>query len=342
MTTSSAFPVAWKTSAVRSFCEIPFEPGSKYSSIEVQRVEVRGIQGYLALLRRSATDTVDVLAEPNLKINKAWVRSEPATAHEHIGTVASTTFKKTQCLVSGSECNVRAIFKDVDGQVVNITVTGLFPTPSRPVFRAAPAQSDPNNLRFLIMDVFHFLPRGSNVKVLLDGQAQAQKDFLHPSKISAKLSIRVGGSLLLAGLSFAQGPGAGEHAVSADGSRCRIERDDLWFELRFDPPLPTAKDLSGASARSGTAVVNSPLGQVAYGTWQVSIRNGNRTFRIVDLTQEWDPKIRGNRTSLWGARRPTRTDETWAFSANDDTENCAQWDSNGHWKVKRHEAQRIW
>lgn len=296
---------------LENFCEVPLEGDPLYESIEVQRVQHRGVSGHTALLRRLDGE-LDIAFEQHLELDDEWVRTEPATAHQAIATLRPVTFREVRCSITPEVLDCVAEFDDVVGRRVTFRAHENFTSETRPIFTPAPPQKEPQNLRFLVLGHFRLLSRKADISLEVDGRKCVPAGFLAPSRVAPRYSARIGSDLLLASLTYTAGLGAAE-VVSTSGGAQRISGSGHWLEARFEPGLV---NFGTNAKRLGDVVVESDLGRVATGRFEQVVSDGTETLRLFDVVQDWHPGWTSpGRLALRAIRLRNRRDESWSFTS---------------------------
>jgi hypothetical protein len=250
--------------------------------------------------------------------------------------------------VASCDLDAVAVFTDCTGTEVEVRARHRSARRSKPLFTPAPPQPEPQNLRFLVLNEFRLLPtRSSEVSVVVGGAAAVPSAMMLPSaKFAPLLSARSGAEMFLVSLAPSHDqvelplarPG---HADLGGGVTTEVAPTGLrsikatgehgHFAVRFDPPLP---DLNGdpPSEASGMVSVDSSLGEVATGRWQLAFDGDEVTLELVDLAQDWFPGLgQPLRVLLQQARKRRRRDQEWHYRATLTPGDDGTWTSTGAW-----------
>ena len=325
-------PLRWVNSIVTCFCEIPLAAGSKYESVEIQNVSYRNLAGLVAVLHVEP-GVIDVLFEPALQLDRAWTTSEPATAHMTVRNLESTLFKDSICHVTSHETNVHAEFLDPDGDLIEFEVKYKQRNSIESIFVPAPrlVQENPVSLRFLILDTFYLLPRGTEISVKINSETQAIKYFLLPKVVAPYTAGRSGADLLLTSLVFSEKeqPDTGGQSNQA----IPVRNSSKWMELKAIPDRINDRAKSDAVTTSGKIEVNSSLGIIATGLFKQESRQENVQLELTNVQQNWNPsKTSLTRRVLALIRSRKRAHENWRFCATGTLNSQKIRFSKGVWK----------
>ncbi|MCP3990866.1 MAG: hypothetical protein GY724_17450 [Actinomycetia bacterium] len=340
-------PLLWRESVIQSFVEIPVT-GAPFGAIELQRIEQDSKVAHSVVVHR-APGCLELYVEPSIDVDEAGFRSDPAFAHFDIVHFGWTEFSEIRCHVASGELDAAALFTDCTGADVVVRARNASSRRSKPLFTPAPPQPTPQNLRFLVLDEFRLLPtRSSEVSVVVDGVAVTPSPMLIPStRFAPWLSARTGAELLLASLAPAHdelvlplaSPGQSDLGngvvteVAPTGLRSiEIGGEYGHFAARFDPALPNLNSQPPPPNTSGRITIESPLGEVAAGRWQLEVGDESTTLELVEVSQDWFPGLgQPLRLCLQQARKHRRRDQHWHYRATLTPNPDNTWTSTGSW-----------
>ena len=309
-------PVKWTKSIVREFCEVPLSSGSKYQSVEIQRVERNGKSGLVSIIH-VGPGVIDVVFERELALDQSWAITEPATAHMNVRQLAPSDFSPASYSVSASGVSIDVGFKHSDGAHIEFSVQFEQRKKPRRFFVPAPPQARPKSLRFLILDTFYLLPTASSrIEVKVNSQPQKISYFLLPRLIAPYTATRCGSDMLLTSLDETNRDAAGE---------MRVSEGDLFMELIGFPHTNYPHE------GSGSLKVESSVGLLAEGVFHIR-SDGTTLFFDLSIRQDWKPEgFSLARRALSIARRKNRANENWTFCARgESTGSCISF-SEGKW-----------
>ncbi len=331
-------PVFWRTGVTRSFAEIPIDQ-APYVSIEVQRVSYRATEGIMVALHRPS-GALEIYAQPQLGLDKDWCAGDPAFAQFEVAVLADRNFDVARCQVVPGSVDMAVSFCDDEGRRIDAAAAHRSSRSAPALVTPAPLQADPATLRFLLMREFRMLPRrGSELRVTIDGRAAEPRPLLLPAAIAPFTQARMSTNLLMAGLlpnhvDRPLSPGAMEALDHWDRatttgfvgdrlSEVGVANDHARFVLRFVDPLPHPEAVLAAGPAGGRFRVDSSLGPVAGGRWEMTAQPGGNdsggqavTFSLVDVNQDWAPPLtQPSRLALRQVRRLRRRRLGWSYQA---------------------------
>lgn len=342
-------PLWWWPSRTRAFLEVPLQHPTIHS-IELQQLESAGATGCIVELHMRSGE-LEIYAEPQLRLDEAWFRSDPPFAHFRLGALLATDFDHLRCNVLSGSIDAATRFLDRRGDWIDLEVTLENLSASDPFFIPAPIQQSPNNLRFLVANEFRMLPnRGSHVAVSIGGQAVEPEPFLLPDlRIAPYLSARAGADFLLVGLN----PNHSEHRLpTADapidemGVRMTFgldragdalesvaaENEHAWIKAELNPALPPLEEIAaGGRLLSGEIECTSSVGKVCRCRWSAWAVEGRVAFELHGVDQDWSPGLRHpSRQALRWLRSRRRRGQQWTYRSGLSLADEG-WRSTGTW-----------
>lgn len=300
-------PISVVVSPLKSFLEIPLEPGGPYTTIEAQWLEVDGVSGIIVHLV-SASGELDVYASQSLGLDDEWFRTDGSTAHMRRGKLATIDFGEATFETSRTRVELSLRFNDSDRRLIQVQVGVKRPEvrPRDAMFTpAVPGLGAMHQLRFLWMPEFWMLPRdGSQISVAVDGIDQAIATFPIPIAGQMRLKARFANGLSLISLNPSDGKAnwvevgdrveVGDWSYVMDGSAVTAvmgpEADDR-FSISFDPTLPLAS--RSEIWQKGSIRCHFGHHLVAKGEYSVRSNDGLEThIEFLNVVQRWRPASR--------------------------------------------------
>ena len=262
--TDQGLSIGWRSSVLRSFCEVPID-GSPYVSVELQTVEHNNTSRGVVVLRRREDLALEIHTDPALGLDGSWAQREPALLHQDVHSVNSTPLGDFVCQVSAGRVHASCNLTTLDGRDMVVAVAEEFEKESPPVFTPAPPGTLKENPRFLVMGVLRVLGRSSKIDISFGGDAVTPTHFsIGPVDLGIN-EARAGGDLVLGTLvARSESP---ELVLSGGG-----------HHLEISPGVSSGEAFT----------VTSSVGSVATGVVQA----GDDTIRIEGLDQDWNPGLR--------------------------------------------------
>jgi len=341
-------PVFWESSTTQSFVEIPISH-PRIRSIELQQLHRNGSSGCIVELHLRS-DQLEIYAEPTLRLDESWFRSDPPFAHFDLALLQQTNFAEIRCDVARGTIQAGAVFNDSMGNKIEVQVSLQTTRPVEPLFTPAPLQRDPKTLRFLLTNEFRLLPtHATSVAITVNGSSIQPSPFLVPlPRLAPYLQARSGTEMLLVGLNPAHcqrrlstaGPGrttldrCTSVNVDAEGLQSlRSTNDHGWFQASFQPSLPSPDALEEGATCRGGMTVTSPIGQVATSKWSMLRARDEVAFQLNDVDQDWNPGFRPTFLALRHLRRYRRRKHHWHYHALLNRQKDGAWASTGSWSI---------
>ncbi len=331
------FPFAWASSVVVNFCEIPLLGNPRYTSIELQSAKLNGEFGFIAILHH-VSGGLDVLFEASLGLDKDWATKEPAMAHMQVRTISPVVFTGTHCNVTANTVDVRAEFRDSFEDIIVLRVKHSFKRSSEQFFTPAPPHKSttPHCLRFMVMDIFHLMPRNSQISVAVNNKPQNIAYFILPAFIAPYTATRAGGDFLLAGLTLNSEPENNRLNTNFETNSLSIVEQNHWFEMSGLPTVDELAKVKHGDSISGDFQVLSAIGVLATGQYLLECAGNEFKLSLDRVRQDWFPGWRSpTRLMMRLARNRNRRHQKVGWSSVSKLQGDGSWQHVGGWTVKK-------
>jgi len=185
----------------------------------------------------------------------------------------------------------------------------------------------------MAMDVFHLLPKYSDIRVSFDGSDQPIEPFLLPGKLALYSSTRVGSSFLLSSLvpvGEVTSQGSSTSVVTLDG--LMISDEEMWMKVVGLPSVEELNSLDNGKKCQGDFEVHSPLGRLAHGRFYCEVTDDQLLFELRKVRQDWSPGMMSPaRSAMRLIRNHNRRAENWLFKSIGTRAADGSWVYKGHW-----------
>lgn len=325
---TDGLPLSFRIAPIRGFLEVGLKDNETMTAIEIQVADAGFGPAIIVLLHRP-DGSIDVVASDQ-QLDEDWFHQDPCMSHLPLGRIGVASFQRANCRIDDRSVDID-VSLDADhlSGRLEIAAQHRFTGPGRPSFvPAVPGSGERQTLRLILAGAIRSLPKSADPIITLDGNRLELAPLQRFGPIVLARQARLGSDVFGVGLNLTGTVGVPRPAepTSESGEQQPLDLAVGRGRHRFTLRLLTtagepvrATDLVGSGATTGAQgklVIDSSLGPVATGDWQLDADRSGSSMTLSGVTQQWSPGPTNPAGVLRDlARRRRRSGERWHWSA---------------------------